>query len=131
MSVAIRRGETLPPKLFGPFDADAVRAYADASADDNPLHVDPTLAAKAGLAKPPIHGMLIMGCFEVFLRGWRPDATVKKLSSKFIKPVLVGERIELTGKIVQAAPAEPAVLRLMVKSGRGELVCLAEAFVTA
>ena len=123
-------GEVIPPRRFGPFAADAVAAYADASGDDNPLHSDPSLAARAGLAKPPIHGMLIMGCFEPYLRAWRPAASIVKLSGKFIRPVLVDDSIDVSGKVVQATPGMPAVLRLMVRGGDGrDLVCLAEAFV--
>lgn len=130
MSRPISRGEAIAARLFGPFDAEAVAAYASASGDDNPLHVDPAIAAKAGLARPPVHGMLVMGCFEAYLAGWRPDATVGKLAGKFIKPVLVGETIEISGKVVRAADGG-AVLRLMVKRADGALACLAEAFVTA
>ncbi len=133
MSAPPRQGEAVAPYRFGPFPAAAVVAYAGASADDNPLHTDPELAAKAGLARPPIHGMLIMGCFESYLAAWRPDATIRKLSAKFIRPVLVDEGIEVTGKVVQAVPGQPVVLRLTVKRHAegtpSDLVCLAEAFI--
>lgn len=123
-------GQVLPPRRFGPFIASAVKAYAEASGDDNPLHSDASLAARAGLARPPIHGMLIMGCLEPYLREWRPTASIVKLSGKFIRPVLVGDSIEVSGKVVQAAAGVPAVLRLMVRGDDGrDLVCLAEAFV--
>ena len=133
MSAPPRQGEAIASQRFGPFSAAAVAAYAAASADDNPLHEDPALAAKAGLARPPIHGMLIMGCFEPYLAAWRPGATIRKLSAKFIRPVLVDEGIEITAKVVRAAPGVPAVLRLTVKrhavSAEADLVCLGEAFV--
>ena len=70
---ALRQGEAILPRVFGPFETEAVLAYASASADDNPLHVDPALAARVGLARPPIHGMLAMGCLEAYLRDWRSD----------------------------------------------------------
>ena len=130
----MRQGEAIAPRRFGPFPAARVAAYAAASADANPLHSDPDVAARAGLARPPIHGMLIMGCFEPYLADWRRGATIRKLSAKFIRPVLVDEGIEISGKVVQAVPGSPAVIRLTVKrhGGQGEasdLVCLGEAFV--
>ncbi len=132
MSGPVRQGEAIASRGFGPFDAAAVAAYALASADDNPLHVDAALAAKAGLERPPIHGMLIVGCFEAYLHAWRPDVAVERIACKFIRPVLVGEGIAIGGKVVQAAPGAPAVLRLVVKrSGAGDIVCMAEAFVRA
>ena len=124
----LTRGETIAPRSYGPFSAADLAAYAAASGDDNPLHLDPAIAAKAGLAAPPIHGMLIMACLEPTLRAWRPGATLAKLSAKFVEPVLIGETFEVTGKVVQAAPGAAAVVRLTVKRGHA-LVCLAEAFV--
>ncbi len=123
-------GESVSPRRFGPFAAEQVAAYAAASGDDNPLHRDPDFAARAGLARPPIHGMLIMGCFESYLRAWRPEAAIVKLGAKFIRPVLVGEAVEVSAKVLRVGAAdEPAVLRLSVRNEAGEIVCLAEAFV--
>ncbi len=132
MSEAVRQGEAIAVRTFGPFGAEAVAAYALASADDNPLHVDAALAAKAGLERPPIHGMLIVGCFESYLGAWRPDVVVEKIACKFIRPVLVGEGVSIGGKVVRAAPGAPAAVRLVVKrAGAGDIVCMGEAFVRA
>jgi acyl dehydratase len=116
--------------MFGPFTAEVVAAYAQASRDDNPLHFDPEIAARAGLERPPVHGMLIMGCFEPYVGAWRPEAEIVKLSAKFIRPVLTGDRIELSGKVVRVTADGPAVLRLTVRGENGgEIACLAEIFV--
>ncbi len=127
-AAALATGQTVPSQRFGPFDADQVAGYAAASGDDNPLHREPALAARAGLARPPIHGMLIMGCFEPYLRAWRPEGEIVKLAAKFIRPVLVGEAILIVAKVVRAAAGEPAVMRLTVRNEADEIVCLAEAF---
>ncbi|MGD0635084.1 MAG: MaoC family dehydratase [Beijerinckiaceae bacterium] len=130
MSPALAQGDVLPPRLFGPFTAEAVVAYAQASGDDNPLHFDPDIAARAGLERPPVHGMLIMGCFEPYIGAWRPEAKIVKLSAKFIRPVLTGDRIELSGKVVRVAQDGPAVLRLTVRGENGrDIACLAEIFI--
>ena len=123
----VQRGEAIAPATFGPFTAADLAAYAAASGDDNPLHLDPALAARAGLAAPPIHGMLIMAQLEPYLRAWRPDLPVRKMSTKFVEPVLVGETFEVTGKVVQAQPGQAAVVRLTVRRGTA-IVALAEAF---
>lgn len=125
----LRSGARFAPRDFGPFATAEVAAYAAASGDDNPLHTDPELAARAGLARPPIHGMLLMGCLEPYLRDVLPDARVTRLGAKFIRPVLVDEAFEVSGKVVQATAERPAVIRLTVKRA-GDLVCIAEAVVT-
>ena len=124
MSEPLRQGAIVPPRRFGPWTPAEVAAYAEASGDDNPLHFDPAIASAAGLASPPIHGMLLMGCFEPYLAAWQPDARLLRLSVKFIRPVLVGEAVDVSAKVVRAA--DPAVLRLTAKRG-ADLVCLAEA----
>jgi len=74
--------------------------------------------------------MLIMGCFEPFVSAWRPTAKIVKLSAKFIRPVLTGDGIELSGKVVRAGGEAPAVLRLTVRDeNSGDIACLAEIFV--
>jgi acyl dehydratase len=123
-------GTAIETRRFGPFQADTVQTYAAASGDDNPLHTDPAVAMKAGLARSPIHGMLIMGCFETYLRDWRPEVQVVKLAGKFLRPVLVGDGIEIAGKVVKAEADAPAVLRLTVRGDNGkDIACVAEAFV--
>jgi acyl dehydratase len=106
-----------------------VDAYGHASLDRNPLHFDPEVAALAGLPRPPVHGMLIVGCFEAYVADWRPGADIVKLSAKFVRPVLLDDSIEIAGKVVRAAEGQPAVLRLTVKAkGTGDIACLAEIF---
>ena len=129
MSAPLQRGETVAPCAFGPYAADDLAVYAAASGDDNPLHLEPALAAAAGLAAPPIHGMLIMACLEPYLRAWRPEARIGKIVAKFVEPVLLGQSFEVTGKVVQAVPGAAAVVRLTGKRGAA-IVCLAEAFVS-
>ena len=128
MTSPIQRGETIAPATFGPFTAADLAAYAVASGDDNPLHRDPAVAEQAGLAAPPIHGMLIMAQLEPYLRAWRPGLPVQKMATKFVEPVLIGETFEITGKVVQAQPGQPAVVRLTVRRATA-VVALAEAFV--
>ena len=128
MTAPLQRGATIAPATLGPFTADDLVAYAAASGDENPLHFDPALAAQAGLSAPPIHGMLIMAQLEPYLRAWRPDLPVRKMSTKFVEPVLAGETFEVSAKVVQAQPGQPAVVRLTVRRGTA-IVALAEAFV--
>ena len=121
-------GTSLPPVTYGPFDAGSLAAFAEASGDDNPLHLDATVAAAAGLARPPIHGMLMVACLEPALLAWRGDLAVAALSVKFIRPVLEGETIVVSGRVLKHLPDRPALMmRLMVHGGTGDLAVLGEA----
>ena len=126
-------GEKFAPRSFGPCSLDDLRRYASASGDDNPIHLDPELARRAGLAAPPVHGMLLMSQFEPTLAIWRPDLALIRLSGKFLRPIFVGETTELSGRVAQvspgATPGEPTkfLLRLMMHNERREISLVAEA----
>ncbi|WP_046173381.1 MaoC family dehydratase [Domibacillus indicus] len=50
--------------------ADDIRAYAEASGDNNPIHTDPAYAKKAGLPGCIAHGMLVMALGSRALKEW-------------------------------------------------------------
>ncbi|HEY1735060.1 MAG TPA: MaoC family dehydratase [Methylovirgula sp.] len=129
MSAPPKLGEKFAPHSVGPWSMDDLRRYAAVSGDDNPIHLDPALAQRAGLPGPPVHGMLLMASFVPALALWRPDLKIVRLSNKFIRPVLVDETGEISGRVAQVIPGEPTkfLLRLMMHNERRELSMLAEA----
>src|SRR4029079_15816865 len=64
-SVAV--GQELPPLVKGPISRDDLKAYAAASGDPNPIHVDEEFAKNAGYPGVFAHGMLSMGYVGEFL----------------------------------------------------------------
>jgi acyl dehydratase len=126
-------GEQLPKRKCGPIDAEALKRYALASGDDNPLHLDLAIAKRAGLEERPIHGMLIAGHFEPMIYSWRQDLELIGLSAKFLRPVLVGQMFELSGRVIRVSPSESPniILRLMAhglkaEGAAGDLALVAE-----
>jgi len=108
-------GEAVPPMRLGPFDGAALAFYAQASGDDNPLHLDPQAALSIGLPHPPVQGMLILSSFEPSLVAWRLDLRLIRLSAKFLRPVFAGDGLVLSGKVVRRReePEPEILLRLM------------------
>jgi acyl dehydratase len=68
------------------------------SGDLNPVHIDPGVAAKAGFAKPILHGLSTFGiaCFALVqhLCGGDPDC-MTEIFARFSKPVFPGDTIRL------------------------------------
>ncbi len=124
-------GETIGRTEFGPFAPDYLARYAEASGDDNPLHLDAATAAAVGLPAPPVHGMLMMSCFEPALWRWRDDIFIARLSGKFLRPVFVGAAVGVSGRVARASltPRPELMLRLMAHRQNGDLAILAEAIV--
>jgi 3-hydroxybutyryl-CoA dehydratase len=108
-------GTRLPERAIGPFTSAELAAYANISGDTNPLHLDSGLARKVGLAAPPVHGMLLLAAFEPTLQEWRPDLRIKRLSGRFTQPVLEGEPVTLSGRVVRVSGGDMAqvLVRLM------------------
>ncbi|WP_249690333.1 MaoC/PaaZ C-terminal domain-containing protein [Stappia sp. WLB 29] len=117
-----------PLAILGPDD---VAAYAEASGDHNPIHLDEQAARAAGLPGTIVHGMLIMGRLEGAIRSWLPQARLARLSTRFVKPLAVGDGIVIGGRIVRLRPQEDGgselLLRLTVANGAGTMICVGEA----
>jgi acyl dehydratase len=126
-----KAGEEIDARNFGPFTREALARYAAVSGDDNPLHLDPDVAKAAGLAGPPVHGMLMLSCFEPVIMGWRQDLFIARLSAKFLRPVLAGEGIRVLGRVLRSerVPRPELILRLTARGPNDDLVILAEAAV--
>jgi acyl dehydratase len=125
-------GASFGPSEFGPFGPSALVRYAAASGDDNPLHLDGAIATAAGLDAPPVQGMLMMSCLEPAVLRWRDDLRIEKLAAKFLRPVLAGETIAVSGRVVRSSTTVAAelILRLTLRRADGEIAVLAEATAT-
>ena len=125
MTNPLARGDKMPETPVGPFDVAAVAAYAVASGDDNPLHLDPALAARAGFAAPPVHGMRLMAEIAPALAAWRPDMALKRLTGTFVEPLLIGEAATLSGRVLRVD--DEILVRVTVQGPRRGPSLLAEA----
>ena len=94
----IEVGMALEEKIFF-VDRDLLKAYADASGDQNPIHQNEEFAISVGLPNVIAHGMLTMALAGKYVSDWAGgSANVREFSARFIKPVIVpaGEKVDLT-----------------------------------
>ena len=80
-------------------DRAMLKAYADASGDQNPIHQDEVFAKSVGLPNVIAHGMLTMALVGNYVTQWAGGAAaVKEFSARFIKPVIVpaDEKVNIT-----------------------------------
>jgi acyl dehydratase len=88
----------LPEKVFY-IDRALLKAYADASGDQNPIHQNEEFALSVGLPNVISHGMLTMALAGKYVTEWAGgSANIREFSARFIKPVIVpaGEKVDLT-----------------------------------
>ena len=94
----IEVGMALTEKVFY-IDRALLKAYADASGDQNPIHQNEEFALSVGLPNVISHGMLTMALAGKYVTEWAGgSANVREFSARFIKPVIVpaGEMVDLT-----------------------------------
>ena len=94
----IEVGMALPEKVFY-IDRTLLKAYAEASGDQNPIHQNEEFALSVGLPNVISHGMLTMALAGKYVTEWAGgSANVREFSARFIKPVIVpaGEKVDLT-----------------------------------
>jgi acyl dehydratase len=101
-----------------------VKAYADASGDQNPLHQDDNFARSVGFPGIIAHGMFTMAHLATCLTTWAGDpAALKRIKVQFRSVVYMEETIEAGGTITALHPGtRRATLDVWVRLERaGEL----------
>ena len=94
----IKVGSVLEEKVFY-IDRAMLKAYADASGDQNPIHQNEEFALSVGLPNVIAHGMLTMALVGKYVTDWAGGAAaVKEYSARFVKPVIVpaDQKVDLT-----------------------------------
>jgi acyl dehydratase len=88
------------PVLSRVVTSEAVKAYADASGDQNPLHQDEAFARTAGFPGIIAHGMFTMGHLAAWLSDWAggPER-IRRLTAQFRASVFMGEAIVAGGRV--------------------------------
>ena len=97
-----------------------VKAYADASGDQNPLHQDDNFARSVGFPGIIAHGMFTMAHMAAAVVAWAGEpAAVVALSAQFRAPVFMEETIVAGGRVrsIEERPAI-AVLETWVRVER-------------
>ena len=80
-------------------DRAMLKAYADASGDQNPIHQNEEFAVSVGLPNVIAHGMLTMALVGKYVSDFASGAgQVLEFGARFTKPVIVpaGEKVDLT-----------------------------------
>jgi meromycolic acid (3R)-3-hydroxyacyl-[acyl-carrier protein] dehydratase HadB len=108
------------PSLERVVRAEDVRAYADASGDRNPLHLDEEFARGVGFPGIIAHGMFTMGHLASCLTAWSGDAeAITRMRVAFRSIVLMGDVLVAGGRVRALDPARRrAVLEVWVRVDR-------------
>ena len=125
-------GTTLEEKVFY-LDRAMLKAYADASGDQNPIHQNEEFAKAVGLPNVIAHGMLTMALVGKYVTDFAGGSEhVKEFSGRFMKPVVVpaDQKVDLTvsGNIV-AADGNQITLELSATSAGVKVFGISQAVI--
>jgi acyl dehydratase len=128
----IEVGNVLEEKVFY-LDRALLKAYADASGDQNPIHQNEEFAVSVGLPNVIAHGMLTMALVGKYVSDFAGgSANVLEYSARFTKPVIVpnGEKVDLTVSATVAEVADGKIsLTLSATSAGVKVLGMAKAVV--
>ncbi|PCH84038.1 MAG: transcriptional regulator [Piscirickettsiaceae bacterium] len=108
------------PELIQAVEQQMIDAYADASGDINPLHIDPEFAKTTFFGRTIAHGLLTLAFVSRVLSqwNWQGWAYGGELNIVFLGPVYPGDTVRVTGKIESIERRDNGVY------ARCQLICL-------
>ena len=99
-----------------------ITAYAEASGDHNPIHLDDEFARSVGLPGVIAHGMLQMGLLASWVTTIAGDhRRIRRLGVRFAGMLLPGDTLSLQGRVASVADGV-ATLEVWGQNQKGERV---------
>lgn len=107
------------PTLRREITREGIAAYAEASGDHNPIHLDEAFARSVGLPGVIAHGMLQMGVLATMVAAWAGDPRrVRKVGCRFAGMVRPGDTLVCGGRVAEVE-AGVAGLELWAENQEG------------
>jgi acyl dehydratase len=109
-----------------------INAYADASGDHNPIHINAEAARAVGLDGTIAHGMLSMGFLGQLVTDWlaaqpTTGGWVSRLRVRFQAMVRPGDTLTCQGVLTEGAEAGHQAVAVWAQNQHGERVTFGEA----
>ena len=122
-------GQELKPIEKPAITREQLTLYAEASGDDNPIHLDDKFAREAGFPSVIVHGMISMGFMAdmVLVNFPRKSYALLSLRTKFKRVTFPGDRIRCIGKVRKVEPDGTVVVSLSTLNQSGEATTDGEA----
>ena len=127
-------GDQLPSLTLGPIGQADLVLYANASGDQNPIHIDQDFAKKSGLPDVIAHGMLIMSYLGRLLTNAVPQSQIKNFSVQFSNMTHLNQKVICTGKVLEKNSIdnkEVVTVSLKVEDLQGEKKIIGKAIINS
>ena len=130
----MREGDPIPT-VERLITQDGIERYAEASGDFNPIHLDPSFAAKSQFGRTIAHGMMVAATVSeamaaAFQKDWLEGG---KLKLRFKAPVFPGDVVTASGRaksIRERNGKDEIACSVEVRKQNGETAIIGEATVS-
>jgi acyl dehydratase len=130
-------GQQLTPLVKSAITQEQLRRYAEASGDDNPIHLDEQAAQAVGLDGVIAHGMLSMAFLGQFVNQQIndiPGARIEQLKVRFLNMVRLSDTLTCQGIVKSQATnddlSQSVAIECWAQNQRGDKATTGEAVVT-
>ena len=105
---------------------DTIRAFAEVTGDNNPVHLDDDYAAGSRFWRRVAHGMIAAGLVSATLANDLPGPGSIYLGQtlKFLMPVFPGDTVTATVEVLSVRPDKPIVTLSTVCTNQNDEVIL-------
>lgn len=116
-------GDALPELDLGVLTKEGIAAFAHASGDMNPIHLDDEAARANKLPGIIAHGMLNMACLGRLVTGWVEQKQVRRFETRFAAMAFPGDHVKCRGEVTgkrEEGGEKLADLTIELINGKGE-----------
>ena len=99
-------GDEIPNLQLPAINQDQLNRFAQASGDDNPIHLDEGQAKQSGLPGIIAHGMLNMASLGQVLTQWVSQDDIRQFNARFVAMAFPGDVITCKGRIIDLNNAD-------------------------
>ena len=119
----------LPPLRKPAITALQLRAYAEASLDSNPIHLEPAFAKEAGFPSVIAHGMISMAFLADYLVSQFPESeySILRMKTRFRKVTFPGDQLTCEGRIKERAENGSFTVAFLTRNPAGDITADGEA----
>jgi acyl dehydratase len=106
---AAQVGDELPPRTIGPLTAMDFARFSLSMEDPNRVHIEESVARRAGLPSVIGSGGIVQGLMDDFVAAWAGYEQRRIVRNRILRPLLPDTTVTATGRVLERAESDATV----------------------